>query len=53
MLVVGYDRAHGYFILKNSWGPAWGHAGYGYFTYGFAEQAFKYGFTVSKAVPAT
>jgi C1A family cysteine protease len=51
MLIVGYDRLHQYFILKNSWGPAWGHAGYGYFGYDFARAGFKYGFTVSAAVP--
>jgi hypothetical protein len=51
MLIVGYDRPHQYFILKNSWSSRWGHAGYGYFTYDFARAAFKYGFTVSSAVP--
>lgn len=51
MLIVGYDRVHQYFILKNSWGPDWGHAGYGYFGYDFARAAFKYGFTVSSVVP--
>jgi hypothetical protein len=52
MLIVGYDRLHHYFILKNSWGSLWGHAGYGYFAYDFARAGFKYGFTVSGAVPA-
>jgi C1A family cysteine protease len=51
MLIVGYDRPHQYLILKNSWSPAWGHAGYGYFGYDFARAGFKYGFTVSAAVP--
>ena len=53
MLIVGYDRPHQYFILKNSWGSWWGHAGYGYFGYDFARVGFKYGFTVSAAEPAT
>jgi hypothetical protein len=53
MVIVGYDRPHQYFILKNSWGSGWGHAGYGYFGYDFARVGFKYGFTVSSAVPAT
>jgi C1A family cysteine protease len=53
MLIVGYDRRHQYFILKNSWGSLWGHAGYGYFAYDFARVGFKYGFTVSGTVPET
>jgi hypothetical protein len=52
MLIVGYDRPHDYLIVKNSWGPAWGHAGYGYFGYDFARVGFKYGFTVSASVPS-
>jgi C1A family cysteine protease len=52
MLVVGYDRPNQYFILKNSWGPGWGHSGYGYFHYDFIRSCFKYGFTVSDVEPA-
>jgi Papain family cysteine protease len=52
MLVVGYDRPDEYFILKNSWGLGWGHAGYGYFHYDYIRSCFKYGFTVAEVVPA-
>jgi hypothetical protein len=51
MLVVGYERPGGYFIAKNSWGPGWGHAGYGYFDYDFIRACAKYGFTVSDREP--
>jgi hypothetical protein len=47
MLVVGYERPGGYFIVKNSWGLGWGHAGYGYFDYDFIRACAKYGFTAS------
>jgi C1A family cysteine protease len=52
MLVVGYDRPSQYFIVKNSWGPGWGHAGYGYFHYDYIRSCAKYGFTVSAVEPA-
>ena len=29
LLVVGYDDPGGYWIVKNSWGPGWGVAGFG------------------------
>jgi C1A family cysteine protease len=51
MLVVGYDRPSQYFIVKNSWGQGWGHAGYGYFHYDFMRSCLKYGFTVSAVEP--
>jgi hypothetical protein len=51
MLVVGYERSGGYFIVKNSWGPGWGHAGYGYFHYDFIRACAKYGFTASQVEP--
>ena len=52
MMVVGYDRQSQYFIVKNSWGLGWGHAGYGYFHYDFMRSCLKYGFTVSAMNPA-
>lgn len=35
MLAVGYDDPQRLFIVRNSWGPAWGHHGYGYLPYQF------------------
>jgi len=52
MLLVGYDRPSQYFIVKNSWGAGWGHAGYAYFHYDFMRSCPKYGFTVSEMVSA-
>lgn len=37
--VVGY-RADGRFILRNSWGTAWGDKGYGYATEAYMKDAF-------------
>jgi C1A family cysteine protease len=28
VMVVGYDDSQSYFIVRNSWGPGWGQAGY-------------------------
>ncbi len=52
MLVAGYDRPSQYFIVKNSWGPTWGHDGYAYFHYDLVRSCFKYGFVVHSVVPA-
>lgn len=53
MLVVGYNRASQYFIVKNSWGAGWGHSGYAYFHYNLIKTCFKYGFVVKEPVPVT
>jgi len=42
LVVVGYQddpglAEGGYWILKNSWGPGWGHSGYGYTLYGVLQ----------------
>lgn len=34
MLVVGYDDSRKAWLVKNSWGTAWGEAGYGWIGYG-------------------
>jgi C1A family cysteine protease len=52
MLVVGYDRTAQYFIVKNSWGPGWGHSGYAYLHYNLIRSCFKYGYVVDSVVPA-
>jgi C1A family cysteine protease len=33
VLAVGYDDARNWFIVRNSWGPAWGDQGYFYLPY--------------------
>lgn len=51
MLVVGYNRANKYFIVKNSWGNGWGHSGYAYLHYDLVKSCFKYGFVVKQPFP--
>jgi C1A family cysteine protease len=50
MLLAGYDRPSQYFIVKNSWGPTWGHDGYAYLHYNLVRSCFKYGFVVHGVV---
>lgn len=53
MVVVGYNRASRYFIVKNSWGANWGHSGYAYLHYDLIQSCFKYGFVVKEPFPKT
>jgi C1A family cysteine protease len=53
MVVVGYNRANQYFIVKNSWGPGWGHSGYALLHYNLIRSCFKYGFVVKEPLPPT
>lgn len=46
MVIVGYDRAQKYFIVKNSWRTRWGHSGYGHFSYDYIRTYSKYGYVV-------
>jgi C1A family cysteine protease len=39
VLAVGYDDAHRWFILRNSWGPRWGMQGYFTLPYSYLTQA--------------
>jgi RHS repeat-associated protein len=39
MLIVGYDDAEEYFIVKNSWGSGWGEDGYARIFYGGIQAA--------------
>jgi hypothetical protein len=51
MLIVGYDRNQEYFIVKNSWGTARGHAGYVYLTYDYIRTYAKYGYIITEVEP--
>ncbi len=44
--IVGYTSSH--FIIRNSWGPAWGDNGFAYASYDYATDAFHeaYGIVV-------
>lgn len=44
--IVGYTATH--FIIRNSWGTAWGDKGFAYASYAYAKRAFKeaYGIVV-------
>ena len=44
--IVGYTPT--YFIIRNSWGPSWGHKGFAYASYEYATDAFHeaYGIVV-------
>ena len=46
LLMVGYDDKAQQFIIRNSWGKAWGDAGYGYMPYDFVRKGFAYDFWV-------
>jgi len=39
VMAVGYDDAHQRFVVRNSWGPAWGMKGYFTLPYAYVTQA--------------
>jgi hypothetical protein len=53
MLIVGYDRAKNYFIVKNSWNTTWGHSGYGHFSYDYIRTYAKYGYIIRNVASST
>jgi C1A family cysteine protease len=60
ILIVGYDDAGKYFIVKNSWGTEWGEAGYFKIAYSemtskvlFGEQTIYYDVSVTPPPPPT
>lgn len=47
IVCVGYDNAKRRFIIRNSWGTAWGDKGYGYLPYEFVSKGLAWeGYTV-------
>jgi len=39
VMAVGYDDARQWFLVRNSWGPRWGMAGYFTLPYSYLIQA--------------
>jgi C1A family cysteine protease len=54
ILIVGYDDAGKYFIVKNSWGTGWGESGFFKIAYSELTSKVKFGEeTIYYEVPAT
>lgn len=54
VLLVGYDDAGQYFIVKNSWGTSWGEAGYFKIAYSQINSVVKFGrYTIAYQVGAS
>lgn len=49
MLLTGYNQTNNYFIFKNSWGAAMGHAGYFHLSYEYLQTYAKYGYVILAA----
>ena len=50
VLAVGYEDASATFIVRNSWGPAWGDGGYFYFPYSYMTSALSSDFWTIRTV---
>jgi hypothetical protein len=53
MVIVGYNRTGApgrkpYFIVRNSWGTSYGHAGYLYMTYDYIRTYARYGYVTTR-----
>ncbi|MEG1808824.1 MAG: C1 family peptidase, partial [Oscillospiraceae bacterium] len=46
LLIVGYDDAKRWFVIRNSWGRKWGDKGYGYMPYEYVERGYAFDFWV-------
>lgn len=51
VLIVGYDDANSWYIVRNSWGEEWGDKGYCYMPYQFIEGRNASDFWTINAVP--
>lgn len=51
MVIVGYNASQDYFIVKNSWGAGYGHAGYLYLSYDYIRTYAKYGYYIKAVSP--
>ena len=51
MLICGYNAPKKYFIVKNSWGTGFGHAGYAYLSYDYIRTYAKYGYYIKTVSP--
>src|SRR5437879_3142522 len=51
--LIGYDEGSQRFVFRNSWGPGWGDAGYGYLPYDYLEryQQEAWASTINKSDP--
>jgi C1A family cysteine protease len=54
VLLVGYDDAGGYFVVKNSWGTGWGESGYFKIAYSELTSLTEFGeWTIAYTFPSS
>lgn len=54
ILIVGYDDAGGYFVVKNSWGGGWGESGYFRIAYSELNSVVQFGdYTIAYEAPTS
>ena len=51
MVIVGYNSAKDYFIVRNSWGTGFGHAGYAFLSYDYVRTYMYEGFYIKAVSP--
>jgi hypothetical protein len=51
MVIVGYNSAKQYFIVRNSWGTSFGHAGYAHLSYDYIRTYLVNGFYIKAVEP--